>query len=163
MAQAQAPTGHQHADAWDKNWLRVDDIHEIYYEQYGPKNGKPGKSSISLCLPLAHLNLNFRTNTPSLQSSTSTAAPAATPPSPTLPSSPPPPTASSSSTSAAPAPHGPTPKPAKTPPGTSSPTSKPYARISAFRNGTSCSGVPGAPRWRWRTRRRIRRAWGVWC
>jgi proline iminopeptidase len=42
MAEISPPvTGYQHADAWDKNWLRVDDTHELYYEQYGPKDGKP--------------------------------------------------------------------------------------------------------------------------
>jgi len=44
---SQAPPqvlGHEHSDAWDKSHLRVDDIHEIYYEQYGPEDGKPGKS-----------------------------------------------------------------------------------------------------------------------
>jgi proline iminopeptidase len=42
MAQApQGVTGYEHDDTWDKDWLRVDDIHEIYYEQYGKKDGKP--------------------------------------------------------------------------------------------------------------------------
>lgn len=36
------PAGHQHDDAYDQNWLRVDDTHEVYYEQYGKKDGKPG-------------------------------------------------------------------------------------------------------------------------
>ncbi|KAH7086466.1 Alpha/Beta hydrolase protein [Paraphoma chrysanthemicola] len=34
--------GHQHEDAWELDWLRVDDIHELYYQQYGKKDGKPG-------------------------------------------------------------------------------------------------------------------------
>ncbi|KAF2820569.1 proline iminopeptidase [Ophiobolus disseminans] len=41
---AQAPpqvTGHQFEDAYDKDWHRVDDIHELYYEQYGKKDAKP--------------------------------------------------------------------------------------------------------------------------
>lgn len=43
MAQAPpTPAGHQHDDAYDQNWLRVDDTHEVYYEQYGKKDGKPG-------------------------------------------------------------------------------------------------------------------------
>jgi hypothetical protein len=45
MAEASPVSGYQHDDAWDKNWLRVDDTHEIYYEQYGPKDGKPGTSN----------------------------------------------------------------------------------------------------------------------
>ncbi|KAF1828921.1 proline iminopeptidase [Decorospora gaudefroyi] len=40
MAQAPQPTGYQHEDAWDVNWLRVDDIHELYYQQFGKKDGK---------------------------------------------------------------------------------------------------------------------------
>jgi proline iminopeptidase len=48
MAQAPQVTGHEHEDNWDKDWLRVDDIHEIYYEQYGKKDGKPGKLSPAL-------------------------------------------------------------------------------------------------------------------
>jgi hypothetical protein len=42
MAQASQPTGYQHEDAWDSSWLRVDDVHELYYQQYGKKDGKPG-------------------------------------------------------------------------------------------------------------------------
>lgn len=42
MAQQTQPTGYAHEDAWDVNWLRVDSIHELYYEQYGKKDGKPG-------------------------------------------------------------------------------------------------------------------------
>jgi proline iminopeptidase len=45
MAEAPPVSGYQHDDAWDKNWLRVDDTHEIYYEQYGPKDGKLGTSN----------------------------------------------------------------------------------------------------------------------
>jgi proline iminopeptidase len=48
MAQATQLTGYEHEDAWDVNWLRVDDIHELYYQQFGKKNGKPGGSRISL-------------------------------------------------------------------------------------------------------------------
>ena len=42
MPQAPRPAGYEHDDAWDSDWLRVDDIHEIYYQQYGKKDGKPG-------------------------------------------------------------------------------------------------------------------------
>ncbi|KAJ4366316.1 hypothetical protein N0V83_007952 [Neocucurbitaria cava] len=41
MAQAPQVSGYQHDDAWDKDWLKVDDIHEIFYQQYGKKDGKP--------------------------------------------------------------------------------------------------------------------------
>lgn len=43
MALAPKVTGHQHEDAWDQGWLMVDAVHEIYYEQYGKKDGKPGE------------------------------------------------------------------------------------------------------------------------
>ncbi|KAG9188328.1 hypothetical protein G6011_02251 [Alternaria panax] len=41
MAQAPQVTGYEHEDAWDVNWLRVDDIHELHYQQFGKKDGKP--------------------------------------------------------------------------------------------------------------------------
>lgn len=47
MAKALKVDGHQHEDAWDRGWLRVDDVHEIYYQQYGKKDGKPGQSGDS--------------------------------------------------------------------------------------------------------------------
>jgi hypothetical protein len=51
MAQApQNMTGYQHDDAWDQGHLRVDDIHEVYYEQYGKKDGKPGELMLFLVL-----------------------------------------------------------------------------------------------------------------
>lgn len=34
---------YQHEDAWNVDWLRVDDVHELYYQQYGKKDGKPGE------------------------------------------------------------------------------------------------------------------------
>ncbi|KAL1648590.1 hypothetical protein SLS61_006914 [Didymella pomorum] len=40
MAQQPQAKGYEHEDAWDTNWLRVDETHEIYYEQYGLKDGK---------------------------------------------------------------------------------------------------------------------------
>ena len=43
MSSKTETVGHQHEDAWDLNWLRVDDVHELYYQQYGKKDGKPGK------------------------------------------------------------------------------------------------------------------------
>lgn len=43
MARSTQPTLYEHNDAWDTNWLRVDDVHELYYEQYGKREGKPGK------------------------------------------------------------------------------------------------------------------------
>ncbi|OAL54212.1 prolyl aminopeptidase [Pyrenochaeta sp. DS3sAY3a] len=41
MAQAPEVVVHEHEDAWDVGWLRVDETHELYYQQYGNKNGKP--------------------------------------------------------------------------------------------------------------------------
>jgi proline iminopeptidase len=43
MAQAPQVQGYEHADAWDTNWLTVDETHDLYYEQYGKQDGKPGK------------------------------------------------------------------------------------------------------------------------
>lgn len=42
MAQASEIHSYQHEDAWNVDWLRVDDVHELYYQQYGKKSGKPG-------------------------------------------------------------------------------------------------------------------------
>jgi hypothetical protein len=42
MAQQAQVSGYTHEDPWDTDWLRVDDLHELYYEQYGKKDGKPG-------------------------------------------------------------------------------------------------------------------------
>ncbi|KAF2127955.1 proline iminopeptidase [Dothidotthia symphoricarpi CBS 119687] len=41
MGQPPQPTGYEHDDAWDTDWLRVDEVHELYYEQYGKKDGLP--------------------------------------------------------------------------------------------------------------------------
>ncbi|KAL6708913.1 hypothetical protein ACN47E_002320 [Coniothyrium glycines] len=41
MAHAPQVSGYQHGDAWDEGWLGVDGGHEIYYQQYGRKDGKP--------------------------------------------------------------------------------------------------------------------------
>ena len=43
MANAPQVTPYRHDDAWDKNWLKVDDTHELFYQQYGKKDGKPGR------------------------------------------------------------------------------------------------------------------------
>ena len=50
MAQAPIVKGHEHEDAWDEGWLRVDDVHEIYYQQYGKKDGKPGNKPLKAIL-----------------------------------------------------------------------------------------------------------------
>jgi proline iminopeptidase len=42
--------GYQHDEAWDVNWLRVDDVHELYYRQFGKKDGKPGNYLFSFKL-----------------------------------------------------------------------------------------------------------------
>ncbi|KAI4921328.1 hypothetical protein J4E85_008673 [Alternaria conjuncta] len=41
MAETLQFTSYEHEDAWDVNWLRVDDTHELYYQQFGKKDGKP--------------------------------------------------------------------------------------------------------------------------
>ncbi|KAI1150059.1 proline iminopeptidase [Nemania diffusa] len=41
QASSQSVTGYQHEPAYDSGHLKVDDIHEIYYEQYGKKDGLP--------------------------------------------------------------------------------------------------------------------------
>jgi hypothetical protein len=46
MPQSVKPTGYSHADAWDAGWLKVDSIHEVYYEQYGKQDGKSGKAKM---------------------------------------------------------------------------------------------------------------------
>lgn len=43
MAQTLEMPSYQHEDAWNVDWLRVDDVHELYYQQYGKKYGKPGE------------------------------------------------------------------------------------------------------------------------
>jgi hypothetical protein len=103
MAQAPQVTGHQHEDAWDKDWIRVDDTHELYYEQYGKKDGKPGT------FHLLHIYISFGTNAHTIQLSTSTAALAATSQRPTPNFLTPKTIASSSSTSAAVVTHDPMP------------------------------------------------------
>jgi hypothetical protein len=47
-------SGHQHSEAWDSGFLQVDDLHNLHYEQYGPRDGKPGWFS-SLNLPALRL------------------------------------------------------------------------------------------------------------
>jgi hypothetical protein len=34
--------GYQHEPAFDSGYLQVDDVHSLYYEQYGKPDGKPG-------------------------------------------------------------------------------------------------------------------------
>ncbi|KAE8823054.1 hypothetical protein PTNB85_10233 [Pyrenophora teres f. teres] len=41
MSQTTQIAGYQHEDAWSVDWLRVDDVHELHYQQYGKKDGKP--------------------------------------------------------------------------------------------------------------------------
>lgn len=50
MAQAPQVQGYEHADAWDTNWLKVDETHELYYEQYGKQEGKAGKYGRMTCV-----------------------------------------------------------------------------------------------------------------
>ena len=58
MPQTEPIAGYEHEDAWNIDWLRVDDVHELHYQQYGKKDGKPGKHSIfSICFCCHSLNL----------------------------------------------------------------------------------------------------------
>jgi len=41
MAPAPRGTGYQHGAPWEQSWIKVDDLHEVYYEQYGRNDGKP--------------------------------------------------------------------------------------------------------------------------
>ncbi|KAI0859492.1 prolyl aminopeptidase [Xylaria cubensis] len=43
----QLTTGYTHEAAWESSHLKVDPIHEIFYEQYGKKDGLPGMSDAS--------------------------------------------------------------------------------------------------------------------
>ena len=53
MAQQPQAKGYEHEDAWDADWLRVDETHEIYYEQYGLKDGKSGLyKSVATTIPV---------------------------------------------------------------------------------------------------------------
>lgn len=57
MAQAPQAQGYEHEDAWDVDWLRVDETHELYYEQYGQKEGKAGMH-MSILRPTFFLTLH---------------------------------------------------------------------------------------------------------
>lgn len=48
MATNERPLGHQHAAAFDIGHLPVGELHEVYYEQYGKKDGKPGEAHSGL-------------------------------------------------------------------------------------------------------------------
>jgi proline iminopeptidase len=37
-------SGYEHSSAYDSGTLPVGDIHTLWYEQYGNKDGKPGKA-----------------------------------------------------------------------------------------------------------------------
>lgn len=36
-------SGYKHDGPFDSDFLAVDTIHQIHYEQYGRENGKPGR------------------------------------------------------------------------------------------------------------------------
>ena len=57
MTQAPQEEGYEHADAWDINWLRVDETHELYYEQYGKQDGKAGMNHSMLSSKALSLTL----------------------------------------------------------------------------------------------------------
>lgn len=38
--------GYVHEDAFDEGFLKVDSIHNLYYAQYGARDGKPGKQFV---------------------------------------------------------------------------------------------------------------------
>lgn len=39
--------GYEHKGPFDLGFLPVDSIHQVYYEQYGPRDGLPGRSNSS--------------------------------------------------------------------------------------------------------------------
>lgn len=36
-------TGYTHEDAFESGYLQVTELHQVYFYQYGKRNGKPGK------------------------------------------------------------------------------------------------------------------------
>ena len=42
------PTNMSEPEPFNSAYLQVDDIHSIYYEQYGNLDGKPGNCSLSI-------------------------------------------------------------------------------------------------------------------
>jgi proline iminopeptidase len=40
--------GYEHEAPFDSGMLPVSSIHQLYYEQYGKKNGKPGTSRLPI-------------------------------------------------------------------------------------------------------------------
>lgn len=48
--------GHEHAGPFDAGYLPVDDIHKLHYEQYGKRDGKPGRSNAKSLAALFALN-----------------------------------------------------------------------------------------------------------
>lgn len=40
-------TGYIHDDAFDEGFLQVTELHQVYFYQYGKKDGKPGKFSVN--------------------------------------------------------------------------------------------------------------------
>jgi hypothetical protein len=43
-----AMAGYEHEAPFDSGMLPVSSIHQLYYEQYGKKNGKPGTSRLPI-------------------------------------------------------------------------------------------------------------------
>ncbi len=39
---SQPSRGYDHGPPFDSGYLRVSELHSLYYEQYGNRNGKPG-------------------------------------------------------------------------------------------------------------------------
>ena len=47
---SQPTRGYDHDPPFDSGYLRVSDLHSLYYEQYGNPNGKPGSTPLFFSL-----------------------------------------------------------------------------------------------------------------
>lgn len=57
MASSSSRPGYAHKDAFDEGFLAVGSIHNIYYSQYGKKDGKPGRLPSLRGVPLTNVAL----------------------------------------------------------------------------------------------------------
>jgi len=59
MTQAPEVIDYEHDDAWNADWLSVDETHELYYEQYGKQDGKAGMQRLEVAckIVIAYTNV----------------------------------------------------------------------------------------------------------